>query len=120
MKGEGYLMIDHRSSPGLTEEHARTLGMPAKQLGEGALFEAATLKCHHCPTPFVFIVNPARKRPRHHCKKCKGYICDHCAEFTKTPDYVHRSFKQIADLVMNGQFTVSGTTSCPILTPKGA
>lgn len=110
-------MMDHRASPGISEDMANKIGLPAKQLGAGGLFEGAVLKCTHCPTPYI--KNPDRKRQRNYCRKCKHYICDFCAETASKPDYIHRTFKEIIDMVKSGRYTVSGSTSVPILTPKG-
>jgi hypothetical protein len=63
---EGFLMIDHRASPGLPE------------VPEGTLFEAAILTCSHCQV--TMIRNPARTRARAYCTGCDHYICDRCAE----------------------------------------
>jgi hypothetical protein len=108
MKSEGYLMIDHRASPGI----------PGTPMREGSLFEAATLRCSHCGC--VQIKRPDRVRPRASCVKCGGgYICDACHAATTDPLYVHRSFDEIADMVRSGRFEISGSSSFPILTPKG-
>ena len=45
---EGYLMVDHRASPGIPEDVARQIGMDPAQVKEGKLLEAATLTCSHC------------------------------------------------------------------------
>lgn len=45
---EGFLLIDHRASPGVPEEIALAAGMDPKHCGEGKLFEAPTLTCSHC------------------------------------------------------------------------
>lgn len=103
----GYLMIDHRASPGI----------PGTQLKEGSLFEADTLRCAHCAT--VSIKRPDRTRARPHCLACDSYICDVCDVARNEPLYVHRSFDQIADMVRSGRFEVSGSSAFPILTPKG-
>jgi hypothetical protein len=79
MKGEGYLLIDHRNSPGITEEFIRSCGKdPADFLivGEGKVLEAATLTCSHCQK--VVHMSPTRKRERGSCRKCNKYICDDC------------------------------------------
>jgi hypothetical protein len=63
---EGYLMMDHRGTPGLD--------LPGN-IGQG-LFEAPTITCSHCQA--VFMVNPQRTRERAFCRKCDHYICDAC------------------------------------------
>lgn len=74
-KYEGYVMIDHRASPGLPAdiEHAR--GLPPGA-GQG-LFEAPTYTCSHCQS--IVIINPDRKRERASCSSCGGRrLCDAC------------------------------------------
>jgi len=77
MKNEGYVLIDHRASPGLTPEFARNAGLDPKLTAEGKMLEAATLTCSHCNT--VVIMNPERKRERGYCRKCDHYVCDNPA-----------------------------------------
>ena len=118
MSSEGYLMIDHRSSPGFGSHLRRLFGVRegSKEGGEGTVLERATMTCKHCAT--VQVKNPWRIRSRHHCDKCGGaYICDGCAAAAIDPLYVHRSFQEIADLVRSGRYTLSGSASAPILTP---
>lgn len=67
---EGYLLIDHRNSPGV-----RTLKCVAA--GPGEILEAPTITCSHCQA--IMIVNPGRTRERGYCAKCDHYICDTCA-----------------------------------------
>lgn len=68
---EGYLMVDHRASPGFTPE-MRLFPAP-----EGTLFETRTLHCPHCGC--CVVVNMDRTRERGHCYQCDHYICDVCA-----------------------------------------
>lgn len=77
---EGWLMIDHRASPGVSAEFVRGLGFDPENCGiagEGEIFEAATITCSHCQT--VLLKNPTRTRERGYCAKCDHYICDPCA-----------------------------------------
>lgn len=75
----------------------------------------ATLSCRHCGTHVV--INPDRERERGFCRLCNRYICDHCKAASVLPDYVHRTFSDIADLVMSGKYTLSGSVSNPVLIP---
>lgn len=68
---EGYLLIDHRQSPGVPT------GPDPALVGAGRLFESATVTCSHCQA--VIILNPDRLRPRHYCQKCDHYVCDKAA-----------------------------------------
>lgn len=97
---QGYLLVDHRASPGLPEEIARWAGYDPKLCGEGKVFEADTLTCAHCGA--VVVKNPLRTRARHACAKCSGhYICDPCAFHASQPDYVHTPFKKFVDDTLN-------------------
>ena len=94
----GYLMVDHRASPGLSEEEARFSGYDPALCKEGKLFEADTLTCAHCKTTVV--KNPLRTRERAQCFKCGfHYICDGCAYMATFPDYDHSPFEKQVDLV---------------------
>lgn len=112
---EGYLSIDHRAGDGVSKELLHCAGIDAPAVPGGTQFEAPTIGCKHCPT--VFYVNPNRVRARGYCPKCDRYICDNCEAATRHPDYVHRTFEEISDLVRSGQFTVSGSIHAPVLTP---
>lgn len=87
---EGYLLIDHRASPGLTkEEYLRliSLGHNVPFVPEGTQVELKTKRCSHCGTPVV--LNPLRTRERGHCHKCDKYLCDTCAVNYKLTDECH-------------------------------
>jgi hypothetical protein len=98
MKREGYLMIDHRASPGLTEDIAHRLGLDPTQTKEGKLLEAATLTCSHCKN--VVMKNPLRTRERAFCRKCMHYICDFCVMAADKPDYNHAPFEKTWDQIL--------------------
>jgi len=91
---EGELLIDHRASPGVSDELMRSIGMPAGS-GKG-LFEAPTYTCSHCSS--VVVINPDRKRERAYCAKCDSRICDDCgAILAQTREC--KTFKQLMDEV---------------------
>lgn len=114
---EGYLFVDHRASPGISEEAALKMGLDPNLVREGKVFEAATLACAHCPS--VVIKNPMRVRERAMCMSCGGaYLCDACAIASKMPDYVHIPRKKMIDMVCDGPYEMSGSTSLPIFTLK--
>lgn len=97
---EGYLMVDHSASPGLTREEARACGYhDLVHCGEGQIFEAATVTCAHCKMPYI--KNPERVRPREYCKKCDHYICDFCHIERSASDYSHLQFEQKAEIILN-------------------
>jgi len=115
-KPEGEIFIDHRASPGIPPLQARQMGCDPSQLGEGKLFEAATIACEHC-NRFV-IKNPLRTRERAFCMQCGGaYICDLCDDERRKPDYVHMPFRKIVDLVASGKATLVSLGVRPLLVP---
>lgn len=75
---EGYLLIDNRFGPGVSQEFINALP-PDKRgpaVGEGGMYEAPTLTCSHCHQQMV--LNPMRTRERPYCPKCDRYVCDRC------------------------------------------
>lgn len=115
MKNEGYVMVDHRASPGLTEQQAQRFGYHPSQVGEGKVFEASTYGCPHCGGTVV--MNPLRVRERGRCFKCNSNVCDVCAAIMREPDYVHTSIPEIADLVHSGKFELTGSMGRPVIKP---
>jgi hypothetical protein len=90
---EGYLIVDHSASPGITPDELHAVGLdPTLAVPEGRRLEAATNTCAHCGT--VVIKNPFRIRPRGNCRKCNRFICDkpecnfECTPLDKTFDYL--------------------------------
>lgn len=89
---EGELFIDHRASPGFTDEQAIALGYLPSALAEGKVFEAPTMGCNHCGT--VVIINPNRKRDRAYCPACDMYVCDNCELERRSSNYTHKTYRQ--------------------------
>jgi hypothetical protein len=87
---EGYLLIDHSASPGVSQELVRSTGFAAPAVSSNQKFESPIIACAHCNTPVI--LNPNRTRPRGYCRKCDAYVCDNpacnseCTPFTKTLD----------------------------------
>lgn len=87
---EGYVSVDHRNSPGITEADLTPELRARGFFPTTGMLEAPTLRCCHCGT--IVIVNPARTRARHYCQPCDHYVCDQagcittCTPFTKTID----------------------------------
>lgn len=99
---EGYLLVDHRASPGLSEEQARRAGYDPALVKEGKVFEAATKQCKHCGC--CVVLSPTRQRPRNYCMKCSGgYICDLCAFRATLPDYKHTPILKVVDLAHDAE-----------------
>ena len=94
---EGYLLIDHSDSPGVTAEFVRGL---APVVGAGQKYESATKTCVHCNG--IVILNPDRSRQRGFCRKCNSYVCDNpwcnsvCRPFTRLiDDEQERAFRRL-------------------------
>lgn len=96
---DGYLLVDHRFSPGLPEDIARAAGYDPRLVREGQMFEAATMHCTHCG--ISLIKNPLRTRNREYCKSCDHYICDWCGIARTWAGYVHVPYQQLKDMVLN-------------------
>lgn len=89
---EGYLLVDNRGGPGLTDEQISVSTLP---LGAGrGLFEAPTFTCSHCTR--VVVLNPLRTRDRGYCGKCDHYVCDQC-EAARVSTGECKTFKQYMD-----------------------
>lgn len=102
----GYLFVDHRASPGLTEAEALWAGYNPRYSGEGRVFEADTLTCRHCKT--VVVKNAERTRERGFCRSCMHYICDGCEWQSRQPDYVHTPFDKLVDDAKSGRLINRG------------
>lgn len=92
---EGYLLIDHRASPGLTEAEAISSGVDPALVRGGRILESATYTCRHCRG--VVVKNPHRIRERAHCQKCNDFICDGCHAKTMDPLYIHLAYDEKVD-----------------------
>ena len=73
---EGYVLIDHRNSPGITREFVEANKLDAPAVGAGQVFECATSTCHVCGGDII--LNPLRTRIRHFCYAHDAYRCDNC------------------------------------------
>jgi len=92
VKNEGYMLVDHRASPGITAADLKRAGITRQtaarlgidlesvvkgDMGEGKVVERATRRCCHCGNQVV--LNPGRTAPRHQCRTCPpghDYVCD--------------------------------------------
>ena len=91
---EGYLLIDHSDSPGVTAEFVQRR---APVVGAGQKYESGTITCLHCNA--IVILNPMRTRPRGFCRRCDGYVCDNPWCNSEC-----RPFKQLLDLEQERAF----------------
>lgn len=108
---EGYLMVDHRASPGLPPEIARQAGYDVGLAGEGKLLEVGTLTCAHCRGTVVKSAHrDLIKHPRHFCLKCSGrYICDACHVEATMATYSHLPFEKKVALIFDATETGLGS-----------
>jgi hypothetical protein len=93
-EAEGYLLVDHRDSPGITPEEAAKAGRGTLAVGKGQRLECATYMCHVCEAHVV--INPKRTRERHYCGVHDAYSCDRCANIMRSAGRC-RSFKEVID-----------------------
>lgn len=71
----GYLIIDHRDSPGINiEDVPERLRNNTIIVGKGEVVERDIQFCAHCGSQVI--LNPLRERPRGYCAKCDHYVCD--------------------------------------------
>lgn len=106
---EGYLLIDHRFSPGVPADVARKSGFDPSFMGEGKFLESATITCAHCLG--VVVKNTMRIRERAYCQKCDKYICDNCNAQRNAPDYKHICGEAISDAIQEAAVTGISTNS---------
>lgn len=90
---EGYILLDHRNSPGVPDEISVNVGLPAGA-GRG-VFEAPTFTCNHCQS--VGVINPKRTNGvAFYCRGCEHLICESCGE-EKARTGICRTFEQRVD-----------------------
>jgi hypothetical protein len=77
---EGYFALDHRASPGLTEELCLSQGLQKSAGKAGTIWESGTFTCSQCEKQVI--LNPDRSRPRYFCNRCSHFHCDECAAET--------------------------------------
>jgi hypothetical protein len=93
---EGVILIDHRASPGISQEFIKANNLDAPAVGAGAVFESALLECHSCGTDII--LNPNRSRPREWCMEHDAYLCDRCALMRRVTGSCTPMWKKIEEL----------------------
>ena len=94
---EGYFVLDHRNSPGVSDAAAVASGLPP---GAGiGLFEAPTITCSHCNA--IVVLNPKRNRERAFCTGCDHYICDGCGARRAANGGLCKTMKQVVEEILN-------------------
>ena|SRR6267378_3453307 len=93
---EGYYMLNHKDSPGLTESQVASISPDLPLTAGRGCFEAPTYTCSHCQT--VVILNPLRTRERGYCTKCDHYVCDTC-NLVRLQTGICKTFNEIIEEV---------------------
>ncbi len=73
---EGYLLIDHTDSPGISAQEATLAGKNTLAVPKGMKFQSATINCACCQV--LVVLNPKRDRSRGYCPSADRYVCDLC------------------------------------------
>lgn len=111
---EGYLLMNHRDSPGLSPDFLvaasqRSSAPPLPAAAGRGLFEAPTITCSHCQK--VVVINPVRNRDRAYCAKCDHYLCDDpCGLDYKISGGVCRSYQQLTETLYERAIKEGGVT----------
>jgi hypothetical protein len=74
---EAVILIDHRNSPGISQEFVQRNRLDVPAVGAGQVFESAITVCHSCGGDVI--LNPNRSRDREWCMVHDAYLCDRCA-----------------------------------------
>ena len=74
---EAYVLIDHRNSPGISQEFVQANKLDVPAVGSGQVFESSIAVCHCCGSDII--LNPNRSREREWCSQHDAYMCDRCA-----------------------------------------
>jgi hypothetical protein len=99
-RNEGYLLVDHSNSPGLTDAEVGVMTRDAPSGAGKVKYEAAILGCAHCG--MQSIRNPFRTRDRPYCAKCDAYVCDAC-KLAMVLTGRHRPMAMICDEIQQGR-----------------
>lgn len=94
----GYLALDHRDSPGLTEAQVRATNPQFKQGAGRGLYETNVVHCAHCQKGLV--VHPLLMADLPYCHLCDRYVCPSC-KTTMVVSGRHMPFSKLADLVQD-------------------
>ena len=73
---EGYLLIDHTDSPGISAQEAARAGENTLVVPRGMKFQSPTINCACCQA--LVVLNPDRTRSRGYCPSADRYVCDMC------------------------------------------
>lgn len=96
---EGYLLIDHRFSPGVPDEVMVKSGLPIGSGRKDKVFEAATYTCADCQA--IVVIEPKRTRARGYCPKCNHQLCDRCENVRVLSGGECKNFQNMVDRYLN-------------------
>ena len=104
---KGYLIIDHRNSPGIPESMApQVAALGGVPVPGNTVAELDTWTCAHCNA--IVLKNPDRTREREVCRKCMKVVCDNHNLWCEP-------FAALADAISDGKF--HALPSSPLLIP---
>lgn len=101
---EGYLIIDHRNSPGISGAMVNAIDASLPLSAGHGFFESATYTCSHCTR--IVIMNPLRTRERGYCPACDHYVCDLCESVRLVKGC--KTFKQIVEEIKESAAQAEG------------
>jgi hypothetical protein len=107
---EGWLYIDNRNNPGVSEEIVSANGLPTE--AARGLYESATYTCSHCHS--VVVLNPSRTREREWCRGCQRPICDACGA-TRKQTLTCKTMEQVFDETLQAADQQAGSAQPSIL-----
>lgn len=108
---EGYLLLDHRGTAGVSDADMVAMGLPAGS-GKG-LYESATYTCKHCQ--FTVLIEPKRTRERAYCRGCDHYICDACGVIRARTGACATIDRKVDELMAAAEKQAAEPTSCILL-----
>lgn len=104
---QGWLIIDHRDSPGIPDSMApQVAALGGVPVPGNTMVELDTWTCAHCNA--VVLKNPDRTRPREVCRKCMKVVCDNHNLWCEP-------FAALADAIVDGK--LHKLPSSPLLIP---
>ena len=92
----GWLMLDHRDSPGFSEAEMRKANPRLKPTAGKGLYETNVVHCRHCQKGLI--VHPLLMADLPYCHLCDAYICESC-KVTMAASGQHMPFDKLADLI---------------------
>lgn len=101
---EGYLLIDHTNSPGVSQAFAQAHNLPVGVMG-GRMMESALQVCHICGGDIV--LGGDRSKMMAYCQRHDRYSCDNCVKTEHETGVPHTTYQQkledIYEALVKGQ-----------------